>query len=519
MVKRDFTHLTPDEKINGIKASKLPDHIRSKYHGEDVREAIAQSTEMAIQLGINMGLSPDDAISWARKLQEAIPRSEFDSWVATLVDGGPSIFMNTLNELKDAYPNGASGVALVRETDPAKIYVWNGSAWEDFGDYQGFEVKDQGITTNKLADGAVTASKLSESILEEYKGKNYLDGVDIIDGYYVDIASGELVSTVSHSVTDFINLDSVQEYLLSNSVGGEFTNARIVFYDKSNRYIIGYRINGGAPTEVGEFKVPDGYSKARISVQRTASPDYSTWHISIKDFKVITNLDLGGLQPKLTVGEGLNLDNNELRLNFIEAGDLEVPADGVYNRTNLNDYRNTSQDGYMILEDGQIVTTSATLPYTTTNPIPVSGGEQFSFVYRAIYFGDSNNTPLGYLSNITLEKNVFEVPTGATQMVVVAALDKIESTVIDRLTPRNEDVPIKFTREIQGIGTGTGEAYDQKLNTFNDVEFNSVKTNTLDVSGTIPTGTLSSPPSGLLSGDMWADTTDSATHPIVRVML
>lgn len=68
MVERDFTRLTQDEIINGIKASKLPDHIRSKYHGEDVREAIAQSIEMTIQLGVNMGLSPDAALSWERRI-------------------------------------------------------------------------------------------------------------------------------------------------------------------------------------------------------------------------------------------------------------------------------------------------------------------------------------------------------------------------------------------------------------------------------------------------------------------
>ena len=164
MVKRDFTRLTPDERINGIKASQLPNDIRRRYHGEDVREAIAQSTELTIQLGINMGLSPDAAISWARKLQEAIPRSEFDSWVATLLDGGPSIFMNTLNELKTTYPKGAAGVALVRETDPAKIYVWNGTAWEDFGVYQGIEIKDGTITLEKLA---FTAEDLLAGYLTE----------------------------------------------------------------------------------------------------------------------------------------------------------------------------------------------------------------------------------------------------------------------------------------------------------------------------------------------------------------
>ena len=151
MAGTDFSHLTSDELIKGIKALDLPDYIRSKAYGIDVRETLAQMTEMTIQLGVNMGLSPDDALNWARKLQESVSQSEFDSWVATLLDGGPSIFMNTLSELQTTYPNGAAGVALVRETDPAKIYVWNGTAWEDFGDYQGIEIKDGTITTEKFA--------------------------------------------------------------------------------------------------------------------------------------------------------------------------------------------------------------------------------------------------------------------------------------------------------------------------------------------------------------------------------
>lgn len=172
MAGTDFSHLTSDELIKGIKALDLPDYIRSKAYGVDVRETLAQMTEMTIQLGVNMGLSPDDALLWARKLQESVSQSEFDSWVATLLDGGPSIFMNTLSELQTTYPNGAPGVALVRETDPAKIYVWNGSAWEDFGAYQGIEVKDGTITKNKIADGAVTAEKTNFA----KKGKNIWDG-------------------------------------------------------------------------------------------------------------------------------------------------------------------------------------------------------------------------------------------------------------------------------------------------------------------------------------------------------
>lgn len=35
--------------------------------------------------------------------------------------------------------------------------------------------------------------------------------------------------------------------------------------------------------------------------------------------------------------------------------------------------------------------------------------------------------------------------------------------------------------------------------------------------GTVPTGTLASPPVGLAIGDLWEDTTSSTGHPILRV--
>ena len=188
MAGTDFSHLTNDELIKGIKALDLPDYIRSKAYGIDVRETLAQMTEMTIQLGVNMGLSPDEALKWARKLQETVSQSEFDSWVATLLDGGPSIFMNTLSELQTTYPNGAPGVALVRETDPAKIYVWNGTAWEDFGDYQGIEVKDGTITTSKLSDDAVSLRNV-RGIAGDL---NLASDGEISKGYY-NISLGKIV--------------------------------------------------------------------------------------------------------------------------------------------------------------------------------------------------------------------------------------------------------------------------------------------------------------------------------------
>lgn len=171
----DFTHLSEDEKINGIKMTNVPQYIREKAYLTDFSETLAQLAEMIIQLGVNLSLDPGEALEWARKLQESVSQSEFDSWVATLLDGGPSIFMNTLSELNTRFPDGAPGIALVRETDPAKIYIWNGSSWEDFGDYSGVADNaysgsndfprgnfENGGGTSGLADGV--ASYLSSTV-------------------------------------------------------------------------------------------------------------------------------------------------------------------------------------------------------------------------------------------------------------------------------------------------------------------------------------------------------------------
>ena len=62
-----------------------------------------------------------------------------------------------------------------------------------------------------------------------------------------------------------------------------------------------------------------------------------------------------------------------------------------------------------------------------------------------------------------------------------------------------------------------GSVFDQTLNTTSVVNFASVTAPVINTTGTIPSGTLASPPGGIVSGDVWADTTDSATYPTLRV--
>lgn len=228
--KLDLAGLTQEEITHGIKSSKLPDYIRYKQYLTDTNEALAQLAEMIIQFAVNLGLDPDQTLDWARKLQQAVPQSEFDSWIATLLDGGPSIFVNTLSELQAKYPNGAAGVALVRETDPAKIYVWNGSTWEDFGDYQGIELKDKTVTTPKLADLAVTNQKLDTDIKDALK---YYD-FTLTDGKFVS-KTGSIGDGQTYAHTSLIYLPAGE--IVEVKAGGSASVSVISKYDSSGTFL------------------------------------------------------------------------------------------------------------------------------------------------------------------------------------------------------------------------------------------------------------------------------------------
>ena len=273
MAGTDFSHLTTDELIKGIKALDLPDYIRSKAYGIDVRETLAQMTEMTIQLGVNMGLSPDDALKWARKLQESVSQSEFDSWVATLLDGGPSIFMNTLSELQTTYPNGAAGVALVRETDPAKIYVWNGSAWEDFGDYQGIEIKDGSISSSKIIDETITADKLN------------LVGVDTLPrNFTFNFADGGI-----RAITDMVYFESGDYITAEADVQFSLLNA-------NGTAVVGYTNNYKFSTELlGSIKVKKN------------------------DDSMFSNSELEALKQNISVYNSKSLANYEIAQKFVDS--------------------------------------------------------------------------------------------------------------------------------------------------------------------------------------------------------
>lgn len=153
----------------------------------------------------------------------------------------------------------------------------------------------------------------------------------------------------------------------------------------------------------------------------------------------------------------------------------------------------------------------------------------YTWNYRII-LGKKENGVWSTLLDTGTNFTVTENPIGATDVVYEKNGIKLTARIDYNVIPKNDRIldhsavtkePYFIIRpeKVGSVENGKGgTAYDQSLNTTDRVQFASIKTDALDVSGTMPSGTLTSPPT-VAKGDMWLDTTDSTTHPIVRVML
>lgn len=157
-VEQDVTEYTNLFKNNQVYSKTQTDNLLK------AKANIADVTTINTNID-TLKINKADKTFVTEQLAQMMTQTEFDSWVATLLDGGPSIFKETYNQLVADLPNGAAGVALVRETDPSHIYVWNpiNKYWEDFGAYQGLEPKDGTITKSKLASTVADGSDLMAS--------------------------------------------------------------------------------------------------------------------------------------------------------------------------------------------------------------------------------------------------------------------------------------------------------------------------------------------------------------------
>lgn len=377
----DFSRISEDEKINGIKITNVPKYIRDKAYLTDFSETLAQLAEMIIQLGVNLSLDPDDALEWARKLQESVSQAEFDSWVATLLDGGPSLFFETKAALVAKHPNGAAGVALVRETDPAKIYVWNGSAWEDFGDYQGIELKDGTVTTSKLVKGAVTADNTN---FAEMVKINILTGYTITNGYLGTDGVTFVGSSSYRSPTELIPV------LPNTTYEHNFYNLNI------------YGQDGKIISAVGSATINGTSTYTTNSSTYFVSPVISNATVPVGDeyFYDITNNSV--IIPNLTLIHERNKEIEFVDVNILDEFDYVA---GYYIPNGLN-------------PDNKY--------YTTTEPIPVTPGATYEHNFYNINLHNSNGTMRSAVGSAVINgKGSYTIPNDTNYITPTVRLSDV----------------------------------------------------------------------------------------------
>ena len=163
-------------RINAEQARKEAETLREESYEQKVDAAIVEADVVEKVDNKVTELTPQ-INSLTAQLAQKVTHTELDAQLATLLDGGPSIMMDSLSQLQSTYPNGASGVALVRGTEIARLYIWNGDEWQDFGPYQGIEIKN----------GTVTYEKTN---FFEVVSKNLVDMSKVLNGHTIAGATG-----------------------------------------------------------------------------------------------------------------------------------------------------------------------------------------------------------------------------------------------------------------------------------------------------------------------------------------
>ena len=276
----DFSHLTNDELIKGIQALDLPDYIRSKAYGIDVRETLAQMTEMTIQLGVNMGLSPDDALKMVKKLQD------IDSQLAQTVKRGEN-----------------ESVTKPMLAQDIKEELNNGS----------IEFK---LNTSEIEDGAITNSKLSsdfwKALTLENTKKSLINKLGDNKYYTMDDLSSSEASTEYRSVT-------VQR-------GGHYFPSYNLSRFDTGRISVGMRVRTGT-----DFELKVGFRQGPGPEEDFGQVNLSNygdgWYIAEN---IVIPSVANSVRIRIDYRERLGTDNTPLIVDYVTIEDGEKLYNDLY---------------------------------------------------------------------------------------------------------------------------------------------------------------------------------------------
>lgn len=310
---------------------------------------------------------------------------------------------------------------------------------------------------------------------------------DLTSSTYLDGTKGTEVTSAGYKTSGYVPIDPNGYYLPAYVRSWSFYDANKVFI---SGVVNGDYLNIHTATHI---KPPTNAAYIKISVPI----EY------LKKFGFLKNEYMYNLMPKYEI------DSSFLNMN-VSLSDLS----GVTPSKNLFNQNDVTKGKYQQSTDYSIITSST---YSVSRLIKLEVGKDYTFskVRSAIFYNSSFSPVLGIdnPSTVNAQYPYVRVSVLITNLPTV----QIEQNSVATAYASYGDVKIPASM-IDGE-IGGGEAYDQSLNTADNVKFASIESPIISTTGTLPTGTLSSPPSNLTKGDIWADTTDSSTHPILRVMM
>ena len=344
MAGTDFSHLTTDELIKGIKALDLPDYIRSKAHGIDVRETLAQMTEMLMQLAYNQGMDPQQAKEWASQLNNKIVKGQ-----VTMSD--------LTQEVKEALTGGA--VAVVGEN---------------------------AVGTENLKNKAVTADKTD--FLSVSLSQNLFDIND--ESYKMGIITGDGIgSSDTYRTSPLMYLDAGTYSFTSPSGYGGNTTA-IAEYDSSGKVV---RYFKGSIEEALDTNVYYAGNRISFTLDHKAYIRTNAGSINGDNLSKMT-LSKGDSLPsefipfekKVYLKDTLKIPETSYFKELVTDSISEVPTQNLFNGEH--------QIGFT---QGDTVTNTS--GYYSTNKLPLPKGNYLYRIYRQSAYGAGGNNVIVYDTN------------------------------------------------------------------------------------------------------------------------
>lgn len=388
-----------------------------------------------------------------------------ETQLSNIGSGSPKEVLPTLADLQSAYPNGAEGIYVISQN--GNWYYWNGSLWTSGGVYQSTGISDNSITMEKIKGTVLSKNLFNLGTRELNK--------------YIDPSANSIINSGSYDTSDYIPVTPGRSYTIS-------FGRSIAFYDSNRTFVSAFSLGSTNPIVVitaQEVYIRVSFTKSNINIAQIEEGDTSTEYEPYK--WVISNEMIGNNAIAIEKLKGLVAGKNKFNKNNIISGYLDPSTLQLTGSTYwASEYINVDVGRpYTCIGVRSIIEYSADL-----NPLKgmdLSPSDAITFIPENPIIRISVHPT--YLENAQLE----------------------EGNNSTKYEPHKWVIPSEMVESADG---GGGTTYDQSLNTTDDVQFNSVKT-----TGILPIGTLVVPPVGLVGGDVWADTTDSETHPILRVML